>query len=335
MKNNILVSIILPVYNGAEYLEESLESILGQTYHDFELIIVNDCSTDQSASIIDVFKNKDNRIQVIHNSENQKLPKSLNIGHRAARGDYITWISHDNIFKPFFLESLLKHIIKHDISIVYSNYDVIDKEGEFIRYHNTGSSSLLFGNTIGASFLYKKEVFLSLNGYDETFFLVEDYDFWLQASLRFSFYHLPENLYEYRLQEKSLTKAIHTTYKSANLHNDNLKKMFTKLSKQLQWRKETLDFVLSKHLNLGIDFNTYFKNHKIIKEDIGLFSRNEKDKFIIYNSLYMYLRKEVLKNKKHQNFNTFILFLKKEHQVFFNPIFSKKKTIKLILKCLF
>ena len=78
------ISIVLPTYNGEKYLKQSIESILGQTYTDWELIVVNDCSTDSTQEIIDFYRKKDTRIRTIFNYTNQKLPESLNIGFREA-----------------------------------------------------------------------------------------------------------------------------------------------------------------------------------------------------------------------------------------------------------
>ena len=87
-----MVSIILPTYNGEAYIAQSIESILSQTYKKFELIIVNDCSTDHTLEIIQRYKEKDARIRVINNIVNKKLPCSLNIGFSDARGDYLSLI---------------------------------------------------------------------------------------------------------------------------------------------------------------------------------------------------------------------------------------------------
>lgn len=81
------VSIVLPVYNGEVYLRQAIESVLAQTYENWELIIVDDCSTDGSPAIMDEYAGWDARIKVVHNKENQKLPESLNIGFRQAEGD--------------------------------------------------------------------------------------------------------------------------------------------------------------------------------------------------------------------------------------------------------
>jgi len=330
------VSIILPVYNGASFLSEAIESILNQTYTNFELIIVNDCSTDESATIAENYKSRDKRIKIIHNSINKKLPASLNIGHRAAKGEYLTWTSHDNLLKPVFLETLIKHLEKPDVSVVYSNYDIIDKEGALIRNHQTTpSNQLLFGNVVGASFLYKKEVFINLDGYDEFLFLVEDYDFWLRAAAIFKLYPIKENLYKYRLQNESLTNAIHNLSDTTEVHKKRLTAMFSMLATKLKWNNATLNFILSKHFNNDFDFNSYFKISNIIKKDIGSYTKIQSGGFPVFTGIHLFLRSQLKKNKKNQNIKTLIKILKNERLVFFNPSFSKKETMKLFFKCVF
>ncbi|HXL56803.1 MAG TPA: glycosyltransferase family 2 protein, partial [Chitinophagaceae bacterium] len=100
------ISIVLPTYNGSKYIRTSIESCLNQTFTDFELIIVNDCSTDNTASIIEEYAAKDSRIIIIHNAFNKKLPLSLNTGFDIAKGKYHTWTSDDNYFAPNALEIL-------------------------------------------------------------------------------------------------------------------------------------------------------------------------------------------------------------------------------------
>ena len=99
-----LVSIVLPTFNGEEFLAQSIESVLKQSYKNLELIIVNDCSTDSTPRIIEEFAKKDSRIKIIHNAINQKLPRSLNIGFNAASGEYWTWTSDDN----YYLENAIE-----------------------------------------------------------------------------------------------------------------------------------------------------------------------------------------------------------------------------------
>lgn len=94
------ISIILPTYNGQQYIGEAIESIIEQTFQDWELIIVDDCSSDNTLDIIRKYEKQDLRIKVIHNDVNKKLPASLNIGFKYAKGMYLTWTSDDNMYLP-------------------------------------------------------------------------------------------------------------------------------------------------------------------------------------------------------------------------------------------
>src|SRR5574344_1693507 len=105
-----LVSIVLPVYNGEKYLAQSIESVLNQTYENIELIIVNDCSTDNSRDIAQKYANKNSGIKIIDNTENKKLPASLNIGFEAANGEYYTWTSDDNYYEPTAIEKMVQYL---------------------------------------------------------------------------------------------------------------------------------------------------------------------------------------------------------------------------------
>ena len=123
-----MISIVLPVYNGERYLADSINSILNQTYKDFELIIVNDCSTDSSLEIIEEFARTDPRIIIINNEQNQKLPRSLNIGFSHCRGEYYTWTSDDNLMLPDFCEAMITKLHNSNADLVFSRCGIIDKE---------------------------------------------------------------------------------------------------------------------------------------------------------------------------------------------------------------
>ena len=107
------VSIIMPVYNGEKYLEEAIQSILLQTFQDWELWLVNDCSTDSSLKIMEKYAGENDKIQIITNSENYQLPRSLNIGFRHARGTYLTWTSDDNFYQPDAVEVMVRELENH------------------------------------------------------------------------------------------------------------------------------------------------------------------------------------------------------------------------------
>lgn len=201
-----MISIVLPVYNGEKYLRESIKSILAQTYSDFELVVVNDCSTDSSVSIIKSFMEVDSRIKLINNTENQKLPRSLNIGFSHCCGDYFTWTSDDNMMLPNMLETMVSALENQNVDLVFSRCEIVNEQGKKIgmtqKYEDL--DELYYNNIVLASFLYRKEIHFSLNGYDVNKFLVEDYDFWLRAYRAFRFAYIPEALYQIRFHKDNL-----------------------------------------------------------------------------------------------------------------------------------
>lgn len=201
------VSIVLPVYNGEDNLSEAIESILRQTYKNIELIIVNDCSTDGSKAIAEAFMAKDNRIKIVDNVRNLKLPNSLNAGFNEATGDYFTWTSDDNILKDNNIEVLVDSLSKSDDAVmVYSDYSTIDEDGKIIEEIKKENASFLkYSNVVGASFLYRATAAKAVGGYDANLFLAEDYDYWIRLSKIGRILHIEDDLYLYRLHGGSLT----------------------------------------------------------------------------------------------------------------------------------
>lgn len=217
------VSIILPTYNGQAYIEEAIKSILNQTFEDFELIVVDDCSTDHTPSLLESFKLQDSRVKIITNKHNLKLPASLNVGHRMAQGEYLTWTSDDNILHSDFLEHLVTVLETSSEDVVYSDFNVINDQSEHLRVYKVSPVSLLpFENGIGASFLYRKEVFQKFN-YNEDLHGIEDYDFWVRAANHFKFKHISEVLYSYRIHKNSLTSKIGQNEAARKAFDNNLR----------------------------------------------------------------------------------------------------------------
>jgi len=225
------VSMVLPTYNGKQYIEQSIQSVLAQTYQNWELIIVDDCSTDGTAEIVQHYAEGNPRIQVIHNAENQKLPRSLNVGFRHAAGDYFTWTSDDNRYKPTALEKMLEYLeADSKAGLVYADMDYIDENGCKTGAISAEAIELYCMNCIGACFLYRRSVAEQIGEYDASMFLVEDYDYWLRIAKRFRVAHLSECLYEYRRHGASLSEQ----------KAENVKRQLDRL------RRRELDFLLTK-----------------------------------------------------------------------------------------
>jgi glycosyltransferase involved in cell wall biosynthesis len=206
-----LVSIILPTYNGEKYIRTSVESCLNQTYTNIELIIVNDCSKDNTLAIAEAYAKQDTRVKVINNPINKKLPLSLNEGFKHATGAYYTWTSDDNYYSPIAIETMVNSLEKTGKDLLYANYKIIDDEGKVTdeKWFGNINESFVKWLGCGACFLYKKEVHERNNGYDPSTFLIEDYDFFLRAFFHSTFEYLPQqDLYFYRHHGGSLTSSM-------------------------------------------------------------------------------------------------------------------------------
>ena len=218
-----LISVVLPVYNGGEYIAEAIESVQAQTINKWELIIVDDGSEDDSAEIAENYAKNDGRIRIIRQT-NQKLPKALNNGFKVAKGEFYTWVSADNRMLPdclFVMAEELKSCC--DADMVYGNMYLIDRKGTRIKGHgwfelpiNSGnvilpSSTRLLNtvanNTIGAAFMYRAGAEAVLGGYSPRMFLLEDYDYFMRMNSLFHIRHVSEKqpIYAYRFHEGSLT----------------------------------------------------------------------------------------------------------------------------------
>ncbi len=206
------VSIVLPTYNGQKYLQKAVDSILMQNFTNWELIAVDDCSTDETGAILEEYAARNSRIKVIHNRTNQKLPASLNIGFREASGKYLTWTSDDNRYHPSALYRMKALLDTYpEVYLTYAKMRAIDSSGResdknegFYRYE---PERLILHNVIGACFMYRREVLDEVGEYDTNLFCVEDYDYWLRIAERYPIRHIPEVLYDYRLHDGSLTET--------------------------------------------------------------------------------------------------------------------------------
>jgi len=208
---SLKVSIVLPVYNGAHYLHESIESCLNQTHRNLELLLVDDCSTDQTPEIIKEYAESDDRIISIRNESNLHLPGSLNVGFRYSTGHLLTWTSDDNWYAPGAIEALARQISSTpDVGLVYSAFRHIDERGRVDpRIVYLPPPSLLpFVNSVGPSFLYRREVYETIGDYNEKAEYREDYEYWLRVSKQFRLKRIHIPLYYYRRNPESMTAKM-------------------------------------------------------------------------------------------------------------------------------
>lgn len=207
-----LVSIVLPTYNGARYIGEAIDSCLGQTYQNLELIIVDDGSTDGTVDAATQYLGRDGRVRLLRHERNRSLPAALNTGFATAAGCYLTWISDDNTFRREAIAEMVGYLEAHpDVDVVYTDCTLTDVEGRPYARMDAGEPDRLWStdfNCVGPCFLYRRQVQEALGGYAEDTFLVEDYDFWLRASHSFRLRPYHKDLFNYRRHQGSLSSRF-------------------------------------------------------------------------------------------------------------------------------
>lgn len=212
--NSPLVSVIIPVYNSEKYIRDTIESVLKQTYKNFEIIVVDDGSTDITKIIIDELKKKDSRIQYIFQS-NQGQSAARNKGIEYAKGKYIAFLDADDLFLPDKVEQQVAYLEAHpDCDISYSKiYHFFDTDPNNLYYfdlpHPSGNlfSELLRTNFINPlSVMLKKELLDKYGGFENEFRRMDEQYLWIKLSLNGArFCYIERALGLYRMHKKSLT----------------------------------------------------------------------------------------------------------------------------------
>lgn len=203
-----LVSILMPVYNVEQYVGRAIESIQRQTYQNFELIVIDDCSEDRTLEIVESYASKDPRITILKNDTNCKIVESLNKGLKKVNGEFILRMDGDDISAPNRIEMLYRYLFEHQTCDLVGSYTTsIDANGKALARHKLPKSdkwitkTLKYCSTVQHIWLARRSVYDSLKGYRD-FPGAEDYDFLLRAKhYGFVLANCPEYLYEVRIRE--------------------------------------------------------------------------------------------------------------------------------------
>lgn len=236
-----LVSVVIPLYNSEKTIKETLDCVFRQTFSDWEIIAVNDGSTDATLDILAAIK--DSRLKVF-SYPNGGISVSRNRGLALAQGEYIAFLDHDDLWTPEKLELQLKALQENpQAAIAYSWTNLIDKSGNFIRecsrskVNGNAYAKLLSGNFLhtASNPLIRKEALVNIGGFDETFFGPEDWDLFLRLSTKYEFVVVPIAQVLFRLsgssastniarQEAESLKLIERAFSQAPQSLQNLKK---------------------------------------------------------------------------------------------------------------
>lgn len=206
-----LVSVVLPVYNGARFLPQAVESVLGQTWKKFELLVVDDASTDATSKILRQVK--DARVRIFKSASHKGVAASLNLALKKARGRYIARMDADDVVEKDRLEKQIRFLQTHPaVGVVGSWVKLIDYKGRVKGYKKYPvadqeiKKKLHYLNPlIHPSVMIRKELFDKYGGYDEELDGAEDYDLWCRFVPYTQFANLDHLLLQYRLHSKNVS----------------------------------------------------------------------------------------------------------------------------------
>lgn len=232
MSSSPLVSVITPTFNRADYLPFAIESVLSQSVHDFELIVIDDGSTDGTAELMNRYLS-DSRIRYLQ-QENQGQSVARNRGIAEARGQYICFLDSDNAWVKSKIETSLKAFEDNPAAdIVYGDYIVIDGEGaeqgvnRMARYSGRITPQLLRDNFVSMNTtMTRKRCFDEMGGFDNADRLAEDYGLWLRFSTRYQFLYVPEVLGYYRVMENQISSDKDSRFRANEQLLENFLKTF-------------------------------------------------------------------------------------------------------------
>ncbi len=208
LKKDPLITVYITNYNYGKYIKKAINSVLNQTFKDYELIIIDDGSIDKSVKIIKEFQNK-KKIKIIF-QKNKGLVVSNNLALRLSKAKYIMRLDSDDWLDPHALE-IMSNILERDkkISLIFPDYYEVDKNGKILRQvrrHNFKKVKLLDQPAHGACTMIRKENLMDIGGYDEEFNCQDGYYLWLKFIKKYVVRNVNLPLFYYRQHEKSLTK---------------------------------------------------------------------------------------------------------------------------------
>lgn len=207
------VSVIIPTYNSAQYLDAAVKSVLEQTFTDYEILIIDDGSTDKTEEVIKQFGDSVRYIR----QKNQGVSVARNLGIKESVGKYVAFLDADDVWLPAKLEKQILALEKaHDSKVCYTEYISVSddmKPTELKRLRTNGSvlnDLLLRGNVVGppSALMCERVLFEKLGGFDSNLSLCADWEMWFRLSLATDLFFLKEPLVKYRLHDSNMSKNV-------------------------------------------------------------------------------------------------------------------------------
>lgn len=215
------VSVVMSVFNGQSFLSEAVESVLGQTFPDFEFVIIDDGSTDRTAKILSDYAKRDSRVRIFP-QQNKGRAESLNRGIELASGHYVARMDADDVAMPNRLQDQVNFLEQHsDVGLLGGAYEVITSSGQVLGTFRCPledaairSNMRLWNAMLHSAVVMRKEIALASGGYRKALLDAEDYDLWLRMAERSQLANLPQTLVRYRVHpaQVSIQNMTHQTW---------------------------------------------------------------------------------------------------------------------------
>lgn len=332
MNKTPTLTVFTPVYNCQEYIQETIDSVLNQTFTDFEYLIVDDCSTDNTVELIEQYS--DPRIRLIKNETNKGISYNRNIGIEESKGIYLAMLDGDDIALPTRLEKQVLFLERNnDFGIVGTGVINMDSKGialeDDIQFNIPDEqipSRMLFNNYVYTSSVMLRKAFIGELRFSLDYIVAEDYELWIQLIRKCNIGHVREKLIKYRIHDSSISnqKKQLMTDTEVSIINKQLKELNCSLNEN----EFKTFYALSKE-----EFEAYFdKFHEIDNLISKLNTANNKtlifDKKHFRKLLYRYWRIFFVDIKKYK---PGYFFSSLENGMF--SLLSTKEKLFFIIKC--
>jgi|WetSurMetagenome_2_1015567.scaffolds.fasta_scaffold01836_13 glycosyltransferase involved in cell wall biosynthesis len=259
------VSVLLPVYNSEKYVAIAIESILQQTLKDFEFIIIDDHSSDNSWEIVKKYAKKDKRIIALRNKHNLKGCNTLNKGHALAKGKYIASIDHDDWSYPDRLEKQFNFMELHPkIGIVGGIMEIINEAGKVVgkrKYHLSDGeirkNIFRYSPFSHPLIMIRKSILDKIGGYNQDYVPADDYELYFRIGKESMFANLPEVLLQYRVIASSMTHSLTrrmelATFRVRNLYSKDKDYRMTIIDKFLNALQYFSFFIIPSRIRISL-----------------------------------------------------------------------------------
>ena len=309
-----MVSVILPIYNVEEYLEEAIESVLSQTYKNYEVILVNDGSTDNSLEIAKRYSDKYSNIYTI-NQSNKGVAEARNVGVRNSKGEYLYFLDPDDIMHEDLLEVCVNELKDSDLDIVNFGYERL-KDTEIIRKSFSESSKKILSgkeffkysvkncmgkNTYMWSYMFKRKFWIDNNLSFVKGIIFEDTEIFIRILMSNpKIMILPRHLYIYRVREGSIVSKSSRSIKYIKSINVNIQTYLKEMNKNPDLELEFKEYISKSLLRLKLIFLIEINdlNEQILDEELKSILEVKNQLNIKINNVYIEKLKEISDLKK-------------------------------------